>query len=210
MVAIPPTHQFCLSTTVEFGLENDPVVLENFPNKEIDGRHESPFDDIGLLDYPECDIEMESAKFLHSPCNTEETISDSDETVLSEESEPKPKKSVNFSHLEIRKHSVVVGDHPFSKRLPISLSWEHAEETDIVDIETFERSRVGERRHRRQLRMSYYERKHVLKKVAGMTESQIVRAERRRASRANLETNLVNEEEAFFSIPISDFFPLKA
>jgi len=94
------------------------------------------------------------------------------------------KKSVSFSNLEIRTHSVVVGDHPHCK-LPLSLGWPHVMESTVVPIDEYENMRPP-RRVRNNLKMTYFERKNILKRIAGFTEKDILREERRSKSMQNL------------------------
>lgn len=95
-------------------------------------------------------------------------------------------KFVSFSNIEIREHSIIIGDHPMASTLPISLGWEHSEETTIVDIDNYEQGR-GHRRCGSDIRMSYFERKNRLKKIGGLSETTIVKAERRFARQKQIE-----------------------
>lgn len=86
------------------------------------------------------------------------------------------RKNVSFSRfLEIREHSVTVGDHPCCEALPLSLAWEHAA-ANQVSLEEFESQRVGQRRPARLLRLSYLERKNILRRIAGFTEADLTNA----------------------------------
>jgi len=97
------------------------------------------------------------------------------------------RKSVSFSNLEIREHAIVIGDHPFCEgKLPLSLGWSHAPQTTI-SIDSYESCR-GPRKDRSSLRMSYFERKNVLKRISGLTERDIVREERRYKSMQDLKS----------------------
>ena len=88
------------------------------------------------------------------------------------------KKNVSFSNLEIREHSIIYGDHPYASSLPISLGWEHSPQSTIVEIDTYEQTREGQRRSGSNIRLTYFERKNLLKRIAGMTEDDILNAER--------------------------------
>uniref|UniRef100_A0A7S4RLD2 Uncharacterized protein n=1 Tax=Ditylum brightwellii TaxID=49249 RepID=A0A7S4RLD2_9STRA len=95
-----------------------------------------------------------------------------------EKGRPTLKKSVSFSHLNVREHSIALGDHPCcSKGPPVSISWEY-NEYDSIDIEMFEMHR-GQRRSREELVLSSRERRRILKKSAGMSKREILEAERR-------------------------------
>mmetsp|Transcript_22728 Transcript_22728/g.37619 ORF Transcript_22728/g.37619 Transcript_22728/m.37619 type:complete len:197 (-) Transcript_22728:149-739(-) len=82
------------------------------------------------------------------------------------------KKSVSFNQfLEIREHALTIGDHPLCRdALPLSLAWEHGE-TELMELNQYEEVRSGFRRSGNQMKLSYYERKNMLRKIAGMTEA---------------------------------------
>eukprot|EP00566_Odontella_aurita_P026193 CAMPEP_0113578294 /NCGR_PEP_ID=MMETSP0015_2-20120614/29393_1 /TAXON_ID=2838 /ORGANISM="Odontella" /LENGTH=174 /DNA_ID=CAMNT_0000482067 /DNA_START=215 /DNA_END=739 /DNA_ORIENTATION=- /assembly_acc=CAM_ASM_000160 len=111
----------------------------------------------------------------HKSCSP--TNCDTDESHQRRSSNKREGKSVSFSDLEIREHSIIIGDHPFSSSLPVSLGWEHSQETTIIDIETYEQGHAAYRRHGSDIRMSYFERKNRLKTIGGFSESAILKAE---------------------------------
>lgn len=84
------------------------------------------------------------------------------------------RKTVSFNKvLEIRQHSLTVGDHPSCRdSLPISLDWEHAEPI-LIDVDGFEAQRKGVRRRGDEMRLSYFERKSKLQCVSGLTEAEM-------------------------------------
>jgi len=98
------------------------------------------------------------------------------------------KKKVSFSNLEIREYSVVFGDHPSCANLPLTLGWGHSEE-EIIDLNAWEQSRAGYRRHGHELRLTYFERKNVLKRVGGMSESDLVGHQHHRSSGDRIHVN---------------------
>lgn len=78
----------------------------------------------------------------------------------------KKRKSVSFApQLEIRPYKIIVGDHPDCPTLPLSLDWAHGE-TEMINLEKYERSRMRIRR-RRPRRLLHYERKERLEEVSG-------------------------------------------
>ena len=88
----------------------------------------------------------------------------------------KKKKNVSFSNfLEIRQHSVTVGDHPCCEALPLCLSWEHAT-ADKIAFDDYESVRAKHRRPSRELRLSYDERKNILRSIAGFSEEELTHA----------------------------------
>jgi hypothetical protein len=84
------------------------------------------------------------------------------------------RKAVSFSKvLQIREHSLTVGDHPDCSLLPISLDWTH--EDVAVCLDDFEAVRVPSRRPAgRLLRLSYSERKNMLSRF--LTHDELERA----------------------------------
>lgn len=83
-------------------------------------------------------------------------------------------KSVSFNQfLEVREHAVTIGDHPFCRdSLPLSLAWEHGE-TERMDLDCYEAERLPRRRSGNDMKLSYYERKNLLRNIAGMTEADL-------------------------------------
>lgn len=123
------------------------------------------------------------------PTTTNESIilpsPDDNDTIAtassSRQSQPQQhRRTVSFSHLEIREHSLIVGDHPScSTGLPLSLGWKHAlGPSRIIPLDDYEESR-GARKHGSLMRLSPMERKYLLKRVGGMSEKDLVQAERR-------------------------------
>mmetsp|Transcript_15945 Transcript_15945/g.24145 ORF Transcript_15945/g.24145 Transcript_15945/m.24145 type:complete len:175 (-) Transcript_15945:107-631(-) len=84
------------------------------------------------------------------------------------------RKTVSFNKvLEIRQHSLTIGDHPSCRdSLPISLDWEHSEPI-LIDVDGFEAQRKGVRRRGNEMRLSYLERKSKLQCVSGLTEAEM-------------------------------------
>lgn len=95
--------------------------------------------------------------------------------------EPSPKarkrghnKSVSFNRfLEVREHALTIGDHPLCRdSLPLSLAWEHGE-TELMDLNCYEAQRLPHRRSGNNMKLTFYERKNLLRRIAGMTEADI-------------------------------------
>ena len=84
------------------------------------------------------------------------------------------KKSVSFNqYLEVREHALTIGDHPLCRdSLPLSLAWEHGE-TELKDLDYYEAQRLPLRRSGNDMKLSYYERKNLLRRIAGMTEADL-------------------------------------
>lgn len=82
------------------------------------------------------------------------------------------KKSVSFNrYLEVREHALTIGDHPLCRdSLPLSLAWEHGE-TEVMDLNCYEEQRLPHRRSGSDMRLTYFERKNLLRRIAGMTEA---------------------------------------
>jgi hypothetical protein len=92
-------------------------------------------------------------------------------TSSSSASSSKSCKCVTFApSVQVREYAVVVGDHPSCQDLPLSLDWKHTEEQSVEYSS-------HSRRHGTQLRLTYYERRNILR-VAGYTEADLRQAER--------------------------------
>lgn len=113
-----------------------------------------------------------SRKLQPCPCSP-----DSDHTSAKKKKKTNPPKSVSFSNLAIREHGVILGDHPHAKTLALALSWEHTAEPIIHDIDTYEKMREGLRRKGDGIRMTYIEKRHLLREH-GHSESEINLAQR--------------------------------
>ena len=128
-------------------------------------------------------LEQSISQQLQQPCQQEDERENED---------PRPnhehklhRKTVSWGSLEIRVHSLVLGDHPCcSGALPLQLGWEY-DDTELVNLDTYEQHKhysptvkkqyyvsSPSKRSRYQLppRLSYLERKNLLKRVAGMSE----------------------------------------
>uniref|UniRef100_A0A6V2EM59 Uncharacterized protein n=1 Tax=Ditylum brightwellii TaxID=49249 RepID=A0A6V2EM59_9STRA len=123
-------------------------------------------------------VTVEQSKEHTVPAESIHRLSSFESTQPCEKQRNQNAKSVSFSVIKIREHSVVIGDHPCSSGLALSLGWEHAPEDLVVDLDDFEQIREDRRRHGSEMRMTYFQRKNLLKRVAGLTETDIVRAER--------------------------------
>ena len=101
----------------------------------------------------------------------------------------KSKKTVSFSDVSIREHSIVVGDHPCAMTLPIALGWQHAHPL-TMRLDAYEQLRAPRRRRGTELCMPYYEKKNILRRISGMSEVDIRKAERRiRMAQSELEAS---------------------
>ena len=88
------------------------------------------------------------------------------------------RKSVSFSIISIREHALIIGDHPYcTTGLPVSLDW-GSSKTHVVDVDEYEKIRP-QRRSGVQMKTTYLERKNLLKRVLGLKETDIRRADQR-------------------------------
>jgi hypothetical protein len=77
-------------------------------------------------------------------------------------------RRVKFSHnIKVRTHTIVLGDHPCCKSLPLELGWDY-DESEVALNEPHRRRRNGAARRR-----PYLERKAMLKSISGMTDAEI-------------------------------------
>lgn len=84
-----------------------------------------------------------------------------------------PPKTVSFAHVvEVREYAVTIGDHPLCMDgLPLTLDWEHAEESFVLDIDECSQERRS--RYALPRRMSYNERRERLFRVRDHTPTQV-------------------------------------
>ena len=84
------------------------------------------------------------------------------------------RRKVSFSEkMHVRTHSVVLGDHPCCSQLALELGWDH-DDGSFID--------VHKEKPRRLRRRSYFERKAILKEVAGLTDDDIRKSTLRQAA----------------------------
>ena len=146
-----------------------------------------------LASRPFEEVQCDKAKsyFYHDAFPFASSINDNEEQdkkkLVSKNNNHRRGKTVSFSNLEIRDYSIVIGDHPFCDKLPLSLGWSHSPQSTVVPIDTYEDCR-GPRKDRSNLRMTYFERKNVLKRISGLTEKDIIRQERRCKSALDLKS----------------------
>jgi hypothetical protein len=94
----------------------------------------------------------------------------SDSDLLMASTKPSNSRRVQFSTtLEVRTHSIVLGDHPLCSALPVELGWEY-DDADCIDLGLYELNKFyygGVRRR------SYMERKYLLQEFIGEHELQL-------------------------------------
>jgi hypothetical protein len=87
------------------------------------------------------------------------------------------RKSVGFGSIAIHEHGLVLGDHPdCSYGPPVQLGWE-CSESKVHHIDDYELSVRRPRRHKSNLAINYYQRKHILSEH--MSEKEIKQATRK-------------------------------
>lgn len=123
-----------------------------------------------------------TTSIAHHPC-----CSSSRPGTTTRKTQRKSKKTVSFSDVSIQEHSIVVGDHPCAMTLPIALGWQHAHPL-TMRLDAYEQLRAPRRRRGTELCMPYYEKKNILRRISGMSEVDIRKAERRiRMAQSELE-----------------------
>jgi hypothetical protein len=112
------------------------------------------------------DMEKPSRHYHHVPsCDSDSDLSLSTKSSTSSSSSSSSKRVAFSNSLEIRTHSIVLGDHPCCKSLPIELGWDY-DETQRIDLEAHEQyKQYGIIRRR-----SYLERKNLLRRFLAATE----------------------------------------
>mmetsp|Transcript_31920 Transcript_31920/g.48823 ORF Transcript_31920/g.48823 Transcript_31920/m.48823 type:complete len:147 (-) Transcript_31920:220-660(-) len=108
----------------------------------------------------------------------------------------KAKKTVSFGNVHVRQYALCIGDHPMCSRgFPLSLSWEHAMQDVVLPVDQYD---TTDRRRGEELRMTHYERKNKLKRVMGMTETQLLRKSKRSSS--SLALHQQQQQESLCSV----------
>jgi hypothetical protein len=171
-------------SSFSFGWSDFPVVYQHSDNSSSSG-----------MDYNH----HHAATYLHPP-KTEPSQSRPQELEFESHSQPsstqKHRKQVSWgSALEIRTHSVILGDHPCCRdSLPLQLGWEY-NDSELVNMDVYELhkersyccypnniSYYSQQHHQRGSnskqppRLTYMERKNLLKHVGGMTEHDLALA----------------------------------
>ena len=94
------------------------------------------------------------------------------------------KRTVQFELVMIRCYDQCVGDNPaVSYGTPVSLDWGY-EEMEPIDLDLYEATR-GKRRNPRQMMMNYFNRRNLLSYRFGVSEEEIVKAEKAAAKIRN-------------------------
>jgi hypothetical protein len=152
---------------LSFGWSDFPVIQQHDVNVHFPSY--PPVDDKVLKPtaikpshvYPE----DESSTADLSSCTSDSDLS------LASSSTKSSSKRVSFSNsLQIRTHSVVLGDHPCCRLLALELGWEY-DDTKLVNMENYEQRKPCY--YNKCRRRSYDERKYLLKRVSGMTNGEI-------------------------------------
>jgi hypothetical protein len=150
--------------SLSFGWSDFPIIQQHdvnvhFPSyPPVDARVQKPT--AIKLSHPAAD---ESSTADLSSCTTDSDLSSASSTKSSS-------KRVSFSNsLQIRTHSIVLGDHPCCRSLALELGWEY-DDTELVNMDIREQHKPCYNTFRRR---SYIERKNLLKRVSGMTEGEI-------------------------------------
>ena len=142
------------SIETSFSWSDFPVVVENCEaNFYSSRRTPSPFE-----------LELKSSESSSQQQQQEKKIS---------RSASQNSKRVSFSaSLEIRTHSLTLGDHPFCSALPLQLGWEY-DDTELVNLDMYEQHKAFRGKVNR---LTYLERKNLLKRVSGMSDQDIQEA----------------------------------
>eukprot|EP00541_Cyclophora_tenuis_P001684 CAMPEP_0116567914 /NCGR_PEP_ID=MMETSP0397-20121206/15297_1 /TAXON_ID=216820 /ORGANISM="Cyclophora tenuis, Strain ECT3854" /LENGTH=285 /DNA_ID=CAMNT_0004095009 /DNA_START=34 /DNA_END=888 /DNA_ORIENTATION=+ len=103
------------------------------------------------------------------------------------------KKRVRFGGVEVREYSRVFGDHPLATGgFPLSLGWTYNNHNNNNNHHHQELMNQEDKRDGRPKRLTVEERKRLLRKIGGLTETQLRRAENVRRKRIEQELVFCN------------------
>jgi hypothetical protein len=86
------------------------------------------------------------------------------------------KQTVSFGHLHISEFNMTLGDHPSATSgPPVALGWQRLGATREIHLDDYERARMP-RRKRRHLKIPYRDRRALLEKDAGFSETEVNQA----------------------------------
>merc|ERR1712166_1436345 len=115
-----------------------------------------------MFELPDLDVTDRTLteRFSSTSSATSNNQSTSDELSYVNSSSNQEKKTVSFGNIEIRKHPIILGDHPSCRQgVPITIDWKHFEQTEQM-IDEYESERMGSRRLKYQLALGPMTRKH--------------------------------------------------
>ena len=82
-------------------------------------------------------------------------------------------RNVSFSSLEIKEFNVTLGNHPSaSSGPPVMIDWDSECNKRVIDLDEYERGR-SPRRQRKQLKLSYRDRKNMLEQQRGFSTQEV-------------------------------------
>ena len=143
--------------------------------------------------YDEIDFDVHIINPSGCSCSERSTTENGQSTSSPQKPRHRVKKSVNFSTVHVRDYSIVIGDHPLCySGLPLSLGWSHSEMT-THELNDFEEAKIQQTIDqcstdpfsKKPKKLTYLERKNLLKRVTGLTEGDILRIERRRSKKTS-------------------------
>lgn len=193
--AIYPTKYDCSFTESETSIFSDdssdcPADLQDESQQQLENeyydklvsRYASMYycDGISSIDDDYYDIEACTAR-AQSP--------------LQQKKEKKEKRNVQFSNIKVREYSITLGDHPFSDSYPLSLDWEYTLHAEM-DLDLYEKRKCesgwgstgrGSSRKQQINQLTTLQRRLRLTQVAGIHPCDLVKMERQRIKRVELE-----------------------
>ncbi|KAG7348879.1 hypothetical protein IV203_011476 [Nitzschia inconspicua] len=129
--------------------------------------------------------DSEDSSFASS-CGTEEFFDLEDLTSAFQlmDNWKKPNKTVRFGNAKVREYKLTVGDHPICKDgLALSLDWKHSSER-VYSIDDYElhrrRRKTLSYRGRRTMRLDYWQRREILKRVGCFSNHELSKIQRQR------------------------------
>lgn len=169
-----PSSNF-LSKVIDYDTE-ETQILPNSIDLSVLSLSSSPttfgWEHISPFDAPTCAGDKDVNSSHSSSCAATFTATNK------AQAKPRSRKTVSFSNVSVQEHSVIVGDHPCAMTLPIALGWDHTHPLTIR-LDAYEQLRGPRRRRGTELCMPYYKKKNLLRRISGMNEVDIRKAERR-------------------------------
>lgn len=149
-------------------IPDDPHPNKNRANMEQIMEH--------LLDNPCCECAPDMQRPLRSAIRPSRWQCGFPTFTIIDMSSPAISRSVKFKEVNIREFEMTLGNHPSATSgPPVMLDWDRERVSNVLDLETYEKSRQP-RRNRRQLKLSLQQRHNILVKERGFSFAEVKQA----------------------------------